>query len=471
MKSATLTQWIFRPDACTCSKSNNAEGEAVDFTFGRDRLSSYDVVAEPKQQTSELTGSESVPDEDSGLSLDPKKFPSDRYQPLSELGQGASGLIYRCRDRLLNKEVAIKTLRTLTNKALVSFQEEAKATSKLLHPNIVTVMDFGVTRSSVPYLVMDFVKGQTLDKKCIEVGVSVVESIHIGIALCDALDYAHRNGVFHRDIKPSNVLLAEDDSSNVPSIKLIDFGVAKVKEELGSTITYQSRTIVGTPAYMSPDVVLGEKYDARSEVYSLGCLMFEVIEGHTPFAGEDALSILRKHVEEPVPELASIDAPQQLKSLVSDMLAKSPDDTPSSMQQVMKTLQSILAIELTPGESETTQTHSSSNASKNPSISKNKTHWMVYGLLALSLVLVSAGLLSRLERSKDSKHAATKDHLSKATYRRDLSPLRTGVDGFMSNDGKELKGNRGLLVANDLKKLEGDKRLRIVSLDDNAIDD
>ncbi len=320
--AGSITQFVFSPGRCQCE------------------------VPEPMESTQSsashpvFEGFLSREKEEPELELDSKYFPTDRYKPLLELGSGASGKVILCRDRLLGKKVAVKTLHQLSSDQLISFQDEAKATSLLNHPSIVRVLDFGVTRQSAPYLVMDYVDGESLEKR-IHHGnrLSVSECIHIVAAISEALGYAHQHRVFHRDIKPSNVLLTYKNESY--QVLLIDFGIAKIKEATG-TVVYQGRTMAGTPAYMSPDTIRGYAYNERSEIYSLGCLLFEALEGHPPFAGETVLEVLYAHAEQPAPFSSNSEAPAGLKELLATMLAKEQDERPASMEAVRLALTSLV---------------------------------------------------------------------------------------------------------------------------------
>ncbi|MBX9691186.1 MAG: protein kinase [Cyanobacteria bacterium] len=275
-----------------------------------------------------------------GLELDPDKFPLTRYKPLACLGSGYSGVVYACRDLLLEKVVAVKALHNLTAEQLVSFQAEARAHSQLSHPNIVRLLDFGATESGIPFMVMERIRGVSLEHaiKTYE-RLDCYLVVQIGIQLCDALAYAHSHGIFHRDLKPSNILLSEESAGN-PEVRLIDFGVAFVKQATSET-QYQGTTIAGTPSYMPPDTIGGAAYDERSEIYSLACILFEALDGRPPYSGETALALIRSHAEDPIPSLSNEMVPDKLKLLIGRMLSKNPDDRPQSMRTVVEQLKNV----------------------------------------------------------------------------------------------------------------------------------
>jgi len=276
------------------------------------------------------------------LPLPPEKFPVDRYKPLKEIGGGMAGAVYLCRDLVLNKKVAVKTLRRLTPEQLVAFQQEAKASSRLSHPGIVQVLDFGATESGDPFMVMEYIDGVSLDQYMQEHGVlRPAAVINIMQILCSALTVAHENGIFHRDLKPSNILV-KDLGNDKFEARLIDFGLARMTAGEQETTLFQGRSLVGSPFYMSPDQANGTVYDARCEVYSLGCLMYELLTGHCPFQGETALNTLYMHVNEPAPKLSdAIDEtfPERLEQVVAHCLEKQP----AKRYQTTAELQAALA--------------------------------------------------------------------------------------------------------------------------------
>lgn len=280
-------------------------------------------------------------EEDVGLLLDPDSFPTDRYKPIRELGRGASGVVFECMDQVLQKKVAVKTLLMLTDEQLVSFHQEAKATSKLNHRNIVQVLDFGLTEGSTPFMALDFIEGITLDKYIQKFGpLNSSTAVEVFIQVCDALSYAHSNQVFHRDLKPENIIISESEAG--ASARLIDFGLADFKKNRQPT-EFQGRTLVGTPAYMSPDQLAGKAYDARSEVYAFGCVMFETLSGKVPFQGQTPLETLALHAHQAPPKLSEVagpnaQLPDRLVAVVSRSLAKQPEDRFQNIEDLRQAL-------------------------------------------------------------------------------------------------------------------------------------
>lgn len=331
-RAGSFTQWVFRSDLCNCEVP-----EAM--------RPSVDLIEQQLPEFVEV-------DEDAELDLEGEPpFPLDRYGPIMELGKGASGHVYLCKDRLLQKKVAIKCLWAVTPEQLIGFQREAKATSLLSHPGVVSVLDFGLAAGDrgAPYMVMEYVEGTSLfdyisehGPPPIDLGLRVIESV------AEALGHAHERGIFHRDVKSSNILLCGPSlggQTEVFNVRVIDFGVAGVKQAIQTPSADQGHTIVGTPAYMSPDQAQGLAYDQRSEVYSLGCVMYETLTGLLPFKCDTALETISKHAHEPAPALVDSDCGRsfspELESLVARCLEKSPTDRFQSMNELIEAIREV----------------------------------------------------------------------------------------------------------------------------------
>lgn len=321
-RPGSITQWVFKEGTCACDRPEPVE--RVNDNYHRPVFEGY------------RSG-----DDEEVLSLAAEDFPVERFAALAELGRGASGIVYLCRDKVLGKKVAVKTLLHLEAAQMVSFQDEARATARLNHPNIVTVLDFGVADSGIPYMVMDYVPGISLEQHLQDSGpMEEGEAAQIFSRIARALSYAHKQKIFHRDLKPSNIILPAEDS---PEVRLIDFGIAKVKEESGMLTIYQEKTLAGTPKYMSPDPMRGDVYDARSEIYSLGCVLFEALTGGPPFNGDTPMEILSKHANSEAPELSQfLESPsERMEAIVSMCLRKSPDERYQSMEELAASLESF----------------------------------------------------------------------------------------------------------------------------------
>lgn len=267
----------------------------------------------------------------------------DQYQIISRISLGGMGAIYKGRHRKTDAALAIKVLHphvASKESNIHRFEREAQAASKLNHPNLVVIHDYGLTQDEVPYLIMELIEGQTLRAEIGKNnGLPPRQFFDIFDQICDALEHAHKRGVIHRDIKPSNILLMKSDVRE-NFVKLVDFGIAKVvaSQDLGEQELTQTGDIVGSPLYMSPEQCVGDELDARTDIYSLGCVMYEAIAGSPPFMAPNAVKTIFKHVNvkpDPVsvtnPKIA---IPPQLEQIIFKTLEKKPQDRFATMEDL-----------------------------------------------------------------------------------------------------------------------------------------
>jgi serine/threonine protein kinase len=263
-----------------------------------------------------------------------------RYEIVSLVGQGGMGVVYKAKHALLKKTVAVKMLHPHLADNIDSmnrFKQEAEAASRLEHPNVAAVHDFGVTEDGKPYIIMDFVSGQLLQDALAQGQMALPRIIHIFTQVCDALDHAHRKGVVHRDLKPSNIILVQSDD-DPDFVKIVDFGIAKVlSDEVGKTMT-QTGEALGSPLYMSPEQCLGQKLDARSDIYAVGCLLYEAISGKTAVVGDSIFEIMYKQLHEMPTGLKSLRQDlgniDQLEAIVFKAMAKNAKERYHTMVQL-----------------------------------------------------------------------------------------------------------------------------------------
>ncbi|MBX9667269.1 MAG: serine/threonine protein kinase, partial [Candidatus Obscuribacterales bacterium] len=231
----------------------------------------------------------------------------ENFNVIGCVGKGGMASVFKAIDTESGITFAVKVLPDELADDLEAkkrFEQEANALSKLDHPNIVSVHGYGTTSSAAPYLVMDFVEGETLcDQIKREGPLSDVErAITLFTELCEALSYAHKNSILHRDLKPANILVRAKNAEG-SSTKITDFGIAKVLPSGSSEVREthdltKTGELFGTPLYMSPEQCLGFKLDERSDIYSLGCLMYEVMTGKPPFDAPNAVQVVVKHLNE-----------------------------------------------------------------------------------------------------------------------------------------------------------------------------
>ncbi|MEZ4490052.1 MAG: serine/threonine-protein kinase [Cyanobacteriota/Melainabacteria group bacterium] len=255
----------------------------------------------------------------------PRLFNKQRFNLISLLGKGGMGEVYLARDLVLDKEVAVKVLHSEISEAqILRFRQEAVAVARLKHANILEVYDFAQADEGNFYLTMEVVRGKSLDELTKErAALSLAEFFEVADQLLAGLEHAHKAGVLHRDIKPSNVMLSDSEPVQV---RLVDFGLAKnlSDEELSLTRT---GLILGSPYYMSPEQIRGADTDARSDIYSFGCLAYKVLTGAVPFAGKDALETMDSHLKKIPRSLLELDPdlPPEIDELIQKCLAKDPE--------------------------------------------------------------------------------------------------------------------------------------------------
>ena len=254
------------------------------------------------------------------------------FEILAPLGAGGMGEVYRARDTRLDRTVAIKLLPSelvsAPGRRVERFRHEARAIARITHPNICTLHDIGEDGSAI-FLVMEYVEGATLARRLEDGPLPLPLALRTAIQIADALDHAHRHGVVHRDLKPGNIMLTRD------SVKLLDFGLAKLKErdeqvptEATKSALTDAGTIVGTVPYMAPEQIEGHEVDARTDIFSFGVVLYEMVCGRRPFAGDSRASLMAAIVAAEPPALSSLQprTPASLERLILRCLAKDPDD-------------------------------------------------------------------------------------------------------------------------------------------------
>ena len=260
-----------------------------------------------------------------------------RYLIQSELGRGAMGVVYKATDSVLERMVAVKTVnmaleRDGTDKFEARFYQEARAAGSLNHPNIVTVYDVGKA-GDIAYIAMEFIEGEEL-RTLIGEGrpLAVEKAVSIAAQVAEGLSYAHQHGVVHRDIKPANIMVAPSGPA-----KITDFGIARMRSSGDLT---QTGMMLGSPKYMSPEQVIGKRADHRSDIFSLGIILYEMLTGTAPFNGDNVTALMYQIVNfiPPAPSVVNPTVPELLDYIVAKMLTKALDERYQSARDVARDL-------------------------------------------------------------------------------------------------------------------------------------
>ncbi len=379
----------------------------------------------------------------------PEKI-ADRYIVRHVIGSGGTGMVVNAYDPHLDLDVAVKILQyDESGMTAVRMQREAMAAGKLNHLNIARVFDFGQTEDGSLYMVMELLHGKSLDVLLKQRGaLPMEEALPIFIQLCEGLDFAHSVGIVHRDLKPANVFVSKG------LVKIFDFGVAKF-ENLDQSLT-TTRDLIGSPLYVSPEQARRDPSDLRADIYSLGCLMYEVLTGETPFQGATVLETLKMHSSTPPPRLSD-EFPPAMQDLVERCLQKRPEDRPQNLSEVIEIYHAIQQGSYSVSTDDSSDDSQNNKAShvQHKQDSGKKTLFMIVGAIAL-LGMIGLGLLFFLEQpDKNSKilTKTTKEEDYKIAFSEPVQPnkFQTSVQkglvykigqGVTDYDLKELQGQR-----------------------------
>lgn len=271
-----------------------------------------------------------------------------RYTITALLGFGGMGAVYEAIQQNMDRKVALKLIPTHDPTIVARFEREAFTISKLRHPNTVTVFDFGQGDDGFLFLAMELLDGKTLSEVIADGPISSKRAVHITSQICRSLGEAHRSGIVHRDIKPDNIILIRVDQDR-DFVKVLDFGIAKaVIGEDDVQLTGDGR-IIGTPRYMSPEQILAEPLDHRSDIYSLGCILYEMLCGAPPFEQSSTTALMISHTQDPPPSFSQrldgskLDAmPRAIEQVVRRALAKSPSNRHQDTDELREELEAAI---------------------------------------------------------------------------------------------------------------------------------
>lgn len=283
---------------------------------------------------------------DPSTAFQPGDVIDGHYEVLAAIAAGGCGFVYKVNDVLMQKVFALKILNkdVVSEKSMLRLRKEAQAAAKLDHPNLVRSIYFGLIDDAQPYLVMDFADGPTLSEYLKQHGaIPWTEALRIFIPVCNAVAYAHSQGVIHRDLKPANIMLTGyAGGKDAITPKVVDFGIAKMLDESDALALTKTGEVFGTPLYMSPEQWAGTGVDERSDIYGLGCVLFEALSGAPPFQGKTAMETMTRHASETPPSLQEASLGRQfpcgLEKVVAKMLAKKSGDRYQTFSQVVDDL-------------------------------------------------------------------------------------------------------------------------------------
>lgn len=328
----------------------------------------------------------------------------DRYEIIELVGEGGMGQVYKARELELNRLIALKLLHPSLIQDMENynrFKQEGKVLSRLHHPGIISLYRYGVYQKSVAYIAMEFLSGETLRSFLNKQGVlSSTFCINLGKQICSALAHAHANGVIHRDLTPGNIILTDENQPG--GVKIIDFGLAHLAADSGMSSEQnltQTGLLIGSIHYMSPEQCLGKRADERSDIYALGCVLFQALTGEPPFSADNPIGLMNLHVTSKVPSVQDVNSAEAVDaawdSILSRAMAKKADERYQSMSEFASDLELLQEGRLSKQRS---------------TVKRPASHIVVVGVLAL-LGTIAVSLITMrsasLPRSNQTTPGAT----------------------------------------------------------------
>jgi serine/threonine protein kinase len=361
------------------------------------------------------------------------------FQIAKPIGRGGMGTVYEVNHLALGRKCALKILSPeLVNEVnWKRFQKEAKAIAGLSHPSLVHIYDLGIHNNRLPFYAMDLLKGEDLETRILKKGpLNLIDTVKLVLKLLDGIAYAHKHGIIHRDLKPANILLTSEANGET-SVKILDFGIAKLAgldDESEDQYMTSTGEIFGSPFYMSPEQCMGEAVDTRSDIYSIGCTLYEMLTGQVPLDGGSPLDTVMLHLEElpkSLSEKSGRSFPKSIETVVARSMAKLPQDRYQSAQEMAEDLKRILA-----GKDLSQTSYASAARSKEPNrLPKNKKKkrsegepdtakaessgpWILAATVLISMVLMTVTALSLLPKdgkSDESNNQNSNQNSNKVT--------------------------------------------------------
>ncbi len=298
-----------------------------------------------------------------------------RYRVHAKLGEGGMGAVYKAEQMSLKRTVAVKLLRpevASSQLLLARFNAEAQAVAKLSHPNTVNIYDFGQDSDGTLFIAMEFIEGKSLRQVIqAEAPLPLRRALHIASQIASSLTDAHGTSIVHRDLKPDNVML-QDRGKQRDVVRVLDFGIAKLRDEGRATqmAMTQAGDMLGTPQYMAPEQIRAEQIDGRTDVYALGCILYEMVTGRLPFEAPTVMALLSKHLLEnvvpPSQRRPELNLPPAIDQLVLSAMAKDPSARPATMEQMGEHIAQVLASLPAGTQEQTAQVVAQSGAMATP---------------------------------------------------------------------------------------------------------
>lgn len=339
-RAGSFTSYLFKELRCTCAgPSSGSSVRNAGSGNHKGRTTTAARTSQRRQFTQSIRNKVPVAQQSIGQAILPEGSIIGGFKIISLIGVGGMGAVYLVEHMSLRRQLALKILtpELVNEQNWQRFKAEAKILGSLNHPTLVKVYDLGIHAQAIPFYSMDYLNGRSIEEILADDGPMELETvIDIMLEVLDGLAYAHRNGIVHRDLKPGNIMYCTTDGAN--TVKVLDFGISKLIDNHGTT---QAMTVAGdifgSPYYMSPEQSRGESVDARSDIYSIGCTLFEMLTGFVPYESKSPIEIMLMHQEADIPllvEVSKLEFPPAVDLVLAKCLAKSPDTRYQSAKEL-----------------------------------------------------------------------------------------------------------------------------------------